>query len=133
MAMPLTWKIAAGAAGLIAAAFAWHGLWLYRSARHADEATAAVERNAALEAQRARKDAQQRSAEMAATLRRQRDDMANTYRKVGEEAAQYQRELAMRDDRQRQEALRIKASYRLAPDQKCVGDIVINQRGSSFT
>ena len=59
--------------------------------------------------------------------------MADTHRKVNEEAAQYQRELAAREERQRQEALRIKASYRLGPDQKCAGGIVINQRASSFT
>lgn len=70
---------------------------------------------------------------MAATLRHQREKMVNTHRKVNEEAAQYQLELARREEMQRQEALRIKASYRLGPDQKCVGNIVINQRASSFT
>ena len=133
MAIPLSWKIAGAAAGLIAAAFALHGLSLYREARHADEATAAVARQAALAEQQAREHAQQLSAEMAATLRRQREDMANTHRKVSEAADQYQLELAKREEAQRQEALRIKATYRLGPDQKCAGNIVITQRASSFT
>lgn len=133
MVMPSSRKIVGVAAGLIAAAFALHGLSLYQAARHADALTAAVARNAALAEQRAREHAQQRSAEMAATLRRQRRDMANIHRKVNEEAAHYQRQLARREESQRQDALRMKASYRLGPGQKCAGNIVITQRASSFT
>lgn len=133
MAKPLSWKIAGAAVVLIAVALAWRGLSVYLAARHADELTAAVARNAELAEQQAQEQARQRSAELAAALRRQREEMAATHRKVNEEAAQYQRELIAHEEQQRQEALRIKASYRLGPDQKCAGGIVINQRASSFT
>ncbi|HEY8586763.1 MAG TPA: hypothetical protein VIL60_08575 [Rhodanobacter sp.] len=133
MAMPLSWKIGGAVAGLILAALAWHGLSLYLAARHADELTADVARNAEVEAQQARASAQQRSAELAATLRRQREELATAYRQVRQDAAKYQVEQAARDERKRQEALRVKASYRLGPDQVCADGIVINRRGASFT
>lgn len=133
MAMPLSWKIGGAVAGLILAALAWHGLSLYLAARHADELTADVARNAEVEAQLARASAQQRSAELAATLRRQREELATAYRQVRQDAAKYQVEQAARDERKRQEALRVKASYRLGPDQVCADGIVINRRGASFT
>lgn len=133
MAMPLSWKIGGAVAGLILAALAWHGASLYLAARHADELTADVARNAEVEARQARASAQQRSAELAATLRRQREELANAYRQVREDAAKYQVEQAARDERKRQEALRVKASYRLGPDQTCADGIVINRRGASFS
>ena len=105
----------------------------YLAARHADELTRDVARNAELEAQEARAQAKQRSAQLAATLQRRREDLANTYRQVGEDAAQYQVEQARRDERQQQEALRVKASYRLGPDQQCADGMVINRSGSSFS
>jgi septal ring factor EnvC (AmiA/AmiB activator) len=133
MAVPLSWKVGAAVAGLVLAAFAWHGGSLYLAARHADELTRDVARNAELEAQQAKAQAAQRSAELAAALQRRRETLASTYRQVSEEAAQYQVARARREERQRQEALREKASYRLGPDQQCADGIVIDRSGSSFS
>lgn len=133
MAVPLSWKVGGAVAGLVIVAFAGHGCSRYLAARHADELTRDVARNAELEAQQARVQAEQRSAQLAATLQRRREDLASTYRQVSEEAAQYQVEQARREERQRQEALRVKASYRLGPDQQCAGGMVINRSGSSFS
>jgi high-affinity K+ transport system ATPase subunit B len=133
MAVPLSWKVGGAVAGLVIAAFAWHGCSLYLAARHADELTRDVAHNAELAAQQARAQAEQRSAQLAATLQHRREEMANTYRQVSEEAAQYRVEQARREERQRQEALRVKASYRLGPDQVCAGGRVINGSGSSFS
>ena len=133
MAVPLSWKVGGTVAGLIVAAFAWHGASLYLAARHADELTRDVARNADLEVQQARAQAQQRSTELAATLQRQRDDLANTYRQVNEDASAYQAEQSRREEVARQDALRVKATYRLGPDQKCADGLVINRSGSSFS
>jgi biopolymer transport protein ExbB/TolQ len=133
MAVPLSWKVGGAVAGLVIAAFAWHGCSLYLAARHADELTRDVAHNAELAAQQARAQAEQRSAQLAATLQHRREEMANTYRQVSEEAAQYRVEQARREERQRQEALRVKASYRLGPVQQCAGGLVINRSGSSFS
>jgi biopolymer transport protein ExbB/TolQ len=133
MAVPLSWKLGGALAAVIVAAFAWHGLSLYQAARHADELTLDVARNAELEAQLARTKAQQRSAELAATLQRQREDLANTYRQVGEDAAHYHAEQLRREERQRQEALRLRARYQLGPNQQCAGGMVIDRSGSSFS
>lgn len=133
MAMPLSWKLGGAVTAVVVAALAWHGLSLYLAARHADELTLDVARSAELEAQLAKAHAQQRSAELSATLKRQREDLANTYRQVSEDAAQYKVEQARREERQQQEALRIKASYRLDPNQKCADGMVINRSGSSFS
>lgn len=133
MAVPLSWKLGGAVAGVIIVAFAWHGCSLYLAARHADELTRDVARDAALEAQQAKAEAQQRSARLAATLQRQREDLANIHRQVGEDSARYQVEQAGREERQRQEALRVKASYRLGSDQRCADGLVIDRHGSSFS
>jgi flagellar biosynthesis GTPase FlhF len=133
MVMPLSWKIGAGVAGLIVAVFAWNGLSQYLAARHADEITRDSARVAELEAQQAKAHAQQYQAQLAANLKQRREDLSNTYQEVNEQARQYQAAQAARMDRQRQEELRIQASYRLNRNQQCVGGIVINRSGSSFT
>lgn len=133
MTMPLSWKLGLAAAGLVVAAFAWNGATQYLAARHADELVRDYERGAELDARLAKASAQQRSAERAAKLQRQRDDRADTYREVGEQAAQYQVELRRKQEAQQQEARRIEASYRLGPSQRCAGGIVINRSASKFT
>jgi hypothetical protein len=133
MAMPLSWKIGAAAAALIAAVFAWNGLSQYVAARHADEITRDSARAATLEAQQAKALAQQRQAQLAASLKQQREDLSNAYQEVNEQARQYQAAQAIRLEKQHQEELRVQASYRLDGNQQCVGDIVINRSGSSFT
>ncbi|TPG08170.1 hypothetical protein EAH88_10970 [Rhodanobacter glycinis] len=133
MVMPLSWKIGAGVAGLIVAVFAWNGLSQYLAARHAEEITRDSARVAELDAQQARAHAQQYQAQLAVNLKQRREDLSNTYQEVNEQARQYQAKQAVRLDRQRQEELRVKASYRLDRNQKCVGGIVIDRSGSSFT
>ncbi|HWX67668.1 MAG TPA: hypothetical protein VNZ27_14715 [Rhodanobacter sp.] len=133
MAMPLSWKIGAGVASLIVAVLAWNGLSQYLAARHADEITRDSARAAEMDAQQAKAHAQQYQAQLAANLKQQREDLSDTYQQVNEQARQYQAEQAVRMDRQRQEELRVQASYRLDRNQQCVGGIVINRSGSSFT
>ncbi|OOG60184.1 hypothetical protein B0E48_05380 [Rhodanobacter sp. C03] len=133
MAMPLSWKIGAGVAGLIVAVFAWNGLSQYLAARHADELMRDSARAAALDAQQAKAHAEQYHAQLAANLKQQREDLSNTYQQVNEQARQYQAEQAMRLDKQHQEDLRVQASYRLDQNQQCADGIVINRSGSSFT
>lgn len=133
MTTPLSWKVGGAAIAVIAVALTWHGLSLYLQARHADELARELAHSAELEANAARAQTQQRSAELAATLERRRKELANTYRQVNEDAAHYQHELELREEKHRQEQLRIKASYRLGPDQRCAAGLVINRRGSSFT
>ncbi|EIL97927.1 hypothetical protein RHOFW104T7_06490 [Rhodanobacter thiooxydans] len=133
MAVPLSWKVGGVVAGLVAVVLAGHGLSLYLAARHADELTREVAQHAELQAQQARAQAELRSARLTATLERRREELATTYRQVGEEAAQYQAAQARRAERQRQEALRVQASYRLGPDQQCAGGLVIDRSGSSFS
>lgn len=133
MAVSLSWKVGGAVAAVIVAALAWHGFTLYMAGRHADELTRDVARNAALQAQQAQAQAQQRSAQLTATLQHQREDLANTYRQVNEDAAEYKVAQARREEQRRQEELRVQATFRLGPNQKCAGGIVINRSGSSFT
>lgn len=133
MAMPLSWKIGAGVAGLIVAAFAWNGLSQYLAARHADEVTRDSARTAEITAQQAKARAQQSQAQLAADLLQRREELSNTYQQVNEQARQYQAEQAVRLEKQRQEELRVQESYRLDRNQQCVGGVVINRSGTSFT
>ncbi|OOG61583.1 hypothetical protein B0E46_16620 [Rhodanobacter sp. B04] len=133
MAMPLSWKIGAAAAGLIVAVLAWNGLSQYLEARHADEVTRDSARAAELEAQQAKAQAQQHQAQLAADLKQQREDLSSTYQQVNEQARQYQAEQAILQEKQRQQELAVQASYRLDHNQQCADGIVINRNGSSFT
>jgi septal ring factor EnvC (AmiA/AmiB activator) len=131
--MPLSWKIGAAVASLIVAVFAWNGLSQYFAARQADEITRDSARAAMLDAEQAKARAQQHQAQLAADLKQQREDLSNTYQHVDEQARQYQAEQVIRADKQRQEDLRVQASYRLDRNQQCEGGIVINHSSSSFT
>lgn len=133
MTMTSSWKIGAGVAGLLVAMLAWNGVSQYLAARQADEIMRDSARTAALEAQQANAHAEQYHAQLAADLKRQREDLSNTYQQVNEQARQYQAEQALRQDRQHQEELRVQASYRLNQKQRCADGIVINRNGSSFT
>jgi len=133
MAVPLLWKVGGAVATLIVASLVWRGFSVHLAERHADELTLDVARNAELEAQRAKAQAQQRSAQLASTLQHQREELANTYRQVTDDATKYQIVEARREEQRRQEELRVKESYRLGPHQKCAGGIVIDRSGSSFT
>ena len=133
MAVSLSWKIGAALASVIVAALAWNGLSQYVAARQADEITRDSARTAELNAQKAKAHALQYQAQLAADLKQQREDLSNTYQQVSEQARQYQAEQAVRQNRQRQQELRVQASYRLDRNQQCIGGIVINRNGSSFT
>jgi DNA segregation ATPase FtsK/SpoIIIE-like protein len=133
MAISLSWKIGVGVAGLIVAVLAWNGVSQYLAARQADELMRDAARTAELEAQQAKAHAEQYHAQLAADLKQQREDLSNTYQQVNEQARQYRAEQVLRQDRQRQEELRVQASYRLDRNQQCADGIVINRSGSSFT
>lgn len=133
MAMPLSWKIGGAVAGLIAAALLWNGLSQYLAARQADEITRESAHAAALEAQLAKAHAEQYQAQLAADLKKHREALSTTYRQVKEDAKLYRQEEALRLNRQRQEKLRVQATYRLDHNQRCIGGIVINRSGSSYT
>jgi hypothetical protein len=133
MAMPLSWKIGAGVVGLIAALFGWNGVSQYLAARQADEIMRDSARTAELDAQKAKAHALHFQAQLAADLRQQREDLSTTYQQVSEQARQYQAEQVIRQNRQHQQELRVQASYKLDRNQQCVGGVVINRSGSSFT
>lgn len=133
MAMPLSWRIVGAVAGLIATVLVWNGVSQYLAARQADEITQKSARAAAREAQLAKAHAEQYQAKIAADLKQHREALSSTYQQVKEDAKLYQVEQSMRLNRQRQEELRIKATYQLARNQQCIGGIVINRSGSSFT
>lgn len=131
--MPLSWKLAAGAAGLIVAIFAWNGLSQFLAGRHADEVTRESARLAEINAQVAGERARQQKAQLLADLEQQRKAMLEIHQQVNEDSRQYQAAQAMRAEKQRQEDLRIKASYKLGPNQRCAAGIVFNHAGASFT
>jgi len=133
MAMPLSWRIGATVVGLIAAVLAWNGLSRYLAARQADQITRESAHTAELDAQQAKAHALQYQAQLAADLQQQREDLSNTYQQVKEQAREYQAEQLIRQNRERQEELRVKATFQLDRNQQCVGGIVINRNGSSFT
>lgn len=133
MAIALSWKIGGAAVALIAVGLAWNGLSRYLAAQQANEINQESAHAAAMQAEQARAQAQQRHDELAADLQRQQEELANTYQQTTDQARQYQAELAVREARQRQEALRIAASYLLDRNQQCAGGIVIDRQGSSFT
>ncbi|MFA6231995.1 MAG: hypothetical protein WC617_17775 [Rhodanobacter sp.] len=133
MAMPLSWKIGGAVAGLIAALLLWNGVSQYLSARQANEITRESAHTAAIEAQVAKAHAEQYQAQLAADLKQHREALSNNYQQIKEDAQLYQAEQAIRLNQQRQEQLRIQASYKLDRNQQCVGGIVINRSGGSFS
>lgn len=133
MTIALSWKIGGVAVGLIAAGLAWNGLSRYLAARQANEIIQESARSAVMEAKQAEAQARQRHTELAANLQRRQQELANNYQQMTDQARQYQAAEAVRQAQQRQEALRIEASYLLDRNQQCAGGIVINRQGSSFT
>jgi len=133
MTLSLPWKITGVAVGLIVAWLAWNGVSQYFAARHADEIIQESARAAALDAQQAKARARQRHEELAADLQQRRAALASNYRQVADQAREYQARRAVQLARQRQEALRVEASYLLDENQQCANGIVINRRGSTFT
>lgn len=133
MAMPLSWKIAAGVASLILAVFAWNGLSQYLAGRHADQVTRESARNAELNAQKASERARQNQARLAADIEQKRKAMVEIHDQVKEDSRQYQAAQAVRLEKQRQQELLVRATYRLGANQRCAAGIVFNHTGTSFT
>lgn len=133
MAIALPWKVAVVAVGLIVAGLAWNGVSRFLATRQANEIIQESARAAAMEAQQAQAQAQQRHADLAANIQHHQDELANNYQQMTDQARQYQAAQAVLHARQRQEALRVEASYLLDRNQQCAGGIVINRQGSSFS
>ena len=133
MAMPTSWKIAAGAAGLILAIFAWNGFSRYLVGRHADEVTRESARLAELNAQKASERSRQYKIQLAADMEQRRKAILEIHQQVKEDSRQYQVAQAARVEQQRQEELRVKATYKLDASQRCAAGIVFNHAGASFT
>lgn len=133
MVVPMSWKVGIGVAGVIVALLAWNGVSRYLAARHADEIIQEAARAADMETKQAQAQARQRHADIAANLQQRRDELADNYRQIADQARQYQAAQAVKEAREREEELRIQASYLLDSTQRCVGGIVINRRGSSYS
>lgn len=133
MIIPLPWKVAGAAVVLIVAALVWNGVSQHLASRHADEIIQASARAAAMDAQQAQAQAQQRHDQLAANLRQQRAALASNYRQVAGQGQDYQVRRAVQLGRELQEAQRIEDSYMLDKNQQCANGIVISRRGSSFS
>jgi ABC-type lipoprotein release transport system permease subunit len=133
MAMSLSWKIGAGAAGLIVAMLAWNGFSRYATERHAQEVLRDSAHAAEQDAQQARARAQQHEAQLAADLRQQQEDLSNIHQEVNEQGQQIQTQQLIRQNEKLKEQLRVQSTYRLDHGQHCDAGIVINHSGSSFT
>ncbi len=114
MTIPLSWKVAGVAVGLIAIALAWNGVSQYLASRHADEIIQESARAAAIDAQQAQARTQQRHDELAANLRQQRAELASNYRQVADEGREHQARRAIQLAREQQEAQRL-AAHRHQP------------------
>lgn len=133
MALPVSWKIAAGVAGLILAVFAWNGVSRYLAGRHADEVTRESARLAELNAQKASERSRQYKLQLAADMEQQRKAILEIHEQVNEDSRQYQAAQAARVEQQRREDLRVKATYKLDASQRCAAGIVFNHAGANFT
>lgn len=133
MAMPLSWKIGAGALGLVLLVAGWNGLSERRAQHHADEIIRESARLAAQNEREANHQARQKHTELVESLDRQRERRLNNYQQISDQARQYRIADAARKEKKRQEALTVEASYLLAANQQCLEGVVINRQGSSFS
>lgn len=133
MAIPLTWKLGAGALGLIVLVVGWNGFAEYRDQRQADEINRESHRLAEQNEQLANKQVRQKHAELVESLNRQRERRLDNYQQISDQARQDRIAEAARKEKQRQDALKVQASYLLAANQQCLQGVVINRQGSSFS
>lgn len=131
--MPLSWKIGAGVAGLMLALLAWNGFSQFLAGRHADQVTRESARIAAVNAQKASERTRQYTAKLAADIDQQRKTMLEIHQQGNEDSRKYQAAQALLAEQQRQEELRVKATYKLGPNQRCAAGIVFNRAGAGFT
>lgn len=133
MAMPLSWKIGAGALGLVVLVAGWSAFSESRAQHHADEITRESARLAEQNERLANEQARQKHAELLKSLDQQRERRYNNYQQINDQARQYRMAEAARKEKQRQKALKVAASYLLAANQQCLESVVINRQGSSFS
>jgi hypothetical protein len=133
MAMPLTWKVGAGVVAAIVLIGAWSISSEYYAQYQADQTTQEAARVAGQEAEQAKERAVQYHAKLEQNLQQRREALYNNYQQINDQARKYQKAEAVRQDKERQQKLRVAASYLLGPNQKCLGGIVINQHGTSFS
>ena len=133
MAMPLSWKIGAGALGLVVLVAGGNVFAEYRAQHHADEITRESARLAQQNERQANEQARQKHAELVESLNQQRERRYNNYQQINDQARQYRIAEAARKEKQRQAALKVEASYLLAANQQCLESVVINRQGSSFS
>ena len=133
MSIPLPWKVAAVAVGLIVAGLVWNGVSQHLASRHADEIIQASARAAAISAQRAQVQAQQHHDELAANLRQQRAELASNYQQIAGQAREDQVKRAVQVGEELRDLQRVEDSYVLDKTQQCTNGTVINRRGSSFS
>jgi hypothetical protein len=131
--MPLSWRIGAGVAGLMLALLAWNGFSQFLAGRHADQVTRESARIAAVNAQIASERTRQYTAKLAADIDQQRKTMLEIHQQGNEDSRKYQAAQALLAEQERQEELRVKATYKLGPNQRCAAGIVFNRTGAGFT
>lgn len=131
--MSLSWKIAGAAGGLVLVFFAWNGISRYVDDRRADEVTRDSASTAQINAQKASDRAREYQARLASDMEHQRQAMLAVHEEVREDSLQYQAAQAVRAEELRKQALRLRATYKIGPDQRCAAGIVFNHAGASFT
>lgn len=133
MAIPLSWKIGAGALAAILLVAVW-SLASERYAEYqADQITQEAAHVAQQNAQQAQEQARQYHAKLAENLKQRREALYNNYQQINDQARQYQKAQAIRLEKEQQEKLRVEQSYVLGSHQQCVGGIVIDRQGASFS
>lgn len=133
MAMPLSWKIGAGVVGVIVLLVVGNLGVEYYAQYRADEITQEAAQAAEQNAQQAQQRARQYHAKLAESLKQRREDLYNNYQQINDQARKYQKAEAVRLEMKQQERARVEASYLLGPGQQCLGGIVINRQGASFS
>ena len=133
MAMPLSWKIGAGVVAVIVLI----GVWSVASERYAqyqaDQITQEAAHAAEQNAQQAQERARQYHAKLAESLKQRREALYNNYQQINDQARKYQKAEAVRLEEKQQEELRVEQSFVLGPNQQCLGGIVIDRQGASFS
>lgn len=133
MAMPLSWKVGAGAVAAIVLIGGWRLSAEHYAQYQADQINQESAHVAEQDAQQSKERARQYHAKLEQNLQQRREALYNNYQQINDQARNYQQAEAARLERVRQEKLRVEASYLLSSNQQCLGGIVINQKGASFS
>lgn len=133
MALPLSWKIGAGLLAAIVLIGGWSVAAEYYAQYRVNEITQEAARVSEQEAQQAKERARQYHAKLKQDLKQRRVALYNNYQQINEQARKYQKAETVRLEKEQQEKLRIEATYVLGANQQCLGGIVINRQGASFS